>query len=82
MRVDRLSVTAFGKLADRELRFGPGLTLVTGSNESGKSTTHAALRAGLFGLTAGGHRKQKETQAIDRHRPWSDTRYGAGARSV
>jgi uncharacterized protein YhaN len=77
VRVDRLSVSAFGKLSDRELRFGPGLTLITGSNESGKSTTHAALRASLFGLTAGGHRKPKETLAIDRHRPWVDTRYGA-----
>jgi uncharacterized protein YhaN len=76
VRVDRLSVSAFGKLADRELRFGPGLTLVTGSNESGKSTTHAALRAGLFGLAAGGHRKPKETAAIERHRPWADSRYG------
>ena len=76
MRVDRLSVTAFGKLADAELRFGPGLTLVTGSNESGKSTTHAALRAGLFGLTAGRRRLRDETLAIDRYRPWSDSRYG------
>jgi uncharacterized protein YhaN len=77
VRVDRLNVTAFGRLSDRELRFGPGLTLVTGSNESGKSTTHAALRAGLFGLTSGGRRKQEETLAIERHRPWADSRYGA-----
>ena len=61
---------------DAELRFGPGLTLVTGSNESGKSTTHAALRAGLFGLTAGRRRLRDETLAIDRYRPWSDSRYG------
>jgi len=72
VRVDRLNVTAFGRLSDRELRFGPGLTLATGSNESGKSTTHAALRAGLFGLTSGGRRKQEETLAIERHRPWAD----------
>ena len=77
MRVDRLSVTAFGRLSDRELRFGPGLTLVTGPNEAGKSTTHAALRAGLFGLTSGGRRKQDETLAIERHRPWAGSRYGA-----
>jgi uncharacterized protein YhaN len=76
VRVNRLSVSAFGKLSDRELRFGPGLTLVTGSNESGKSTTHAALRAGLFGLTAGRRRLRDETLAIERHRPWADSRYG------
>jgi uncharacterized protein YhaN len=77
VRVDRLNVTAFGRLSDRELRFGPGLTLVTGPNEAGKSTTHAALRASLFGLTSGGRRKQEETVAIERHRPWAGSRYGA-----
>ena len=77
MRVERLSVSGFGKLAARELRFGPGLTIVHGPNESGKSTTHAALRAGLFGLTAGGRRTREETAAIERYRPWADARYGA-----
>ena len=77
MRVERLSVSGFGKLAAREVRFGPGLTIVHGPNESGKSTTHAALRAALFGLTAGGRRTREETAAIERYRPWADARYGA-----
>jgi uncharacterized protein YhaN len=77
VRADRLTVTGFGKLAGRELRFGPGLTIVHGPNESGKSTAHAALRAGLFGLTAGGRRTPTETAAIERHRPWTEVRYGA-----
>ena len=77
MRVERLTVAGFGKLAARELRFGPGLTIVHGPNESGKSTTHAALRASLFGLTAGGRRTREETAAIERFRPWADGRYGS-----
>ncbi len=77
MRVERLSVSGFGKLAARDVRFGPGLTIVHGPNESGKSTTHAALRAALFGLTAGGRRTREETAAIERYRPWADARYGA-----
>jgi uncharacterized protein YhaN len=77
VRVERLTVAGFGKLADRELRFGPGLTIVHGPNESGKSTTHAALRASLFGLTAGGRRTPSETAAIERHRPWADVRYAS-----
>jgi uncharacterized protein YhaN len=79
VRVDRLSVRGFGKLAARELRFGPGLTVVHGPNESGKSTTHAALRAALFGLTAGGRRTRDETAALERFRPWCETGYGAVA---
>ncbi len=77
MRVDRLTVAGFGKLAARELRFGPGLTVVQGPNESGKSTTHAALRASLFGLTSGGRRTREETAAIERFRPWAEGRYGS-----
>jgi uncharacterized protein YhaN len=77
VRAERLSVAGFGKLADRELRFGPGLTIVHGPNESGKSTTHAALRASLFGLTAGGRRTPSETAAIERHRPWAGAHYAS-----
>jgi uncharacterized protein YhaN len=77
VRVDRLTVAGFGKLAARELRFGPGLTVVHGPNESGKSTTHAVLRASLFGLTAGGRRTREETAAIERFRPWCEGRYGS-----
>src|SRR5689334_24901705 len=77
MRVERLTVSGFGKLSGSDLRPGPGLTVVHGPNESGKSTTHAALRASLFGLVAGGRRTRDETAAIERNRPWLETRYGA-----
>ena len=77
MRVDRLTVSGFGKLAGSALEPGPELTVVHGPNESGKSTTHAALRAGLFGLVAGGRRTRDETATIERHRPWLESRYGA-----
>jgi uncharacterized protein YhaN len=76
MRVERLTVNGFGKLAGRELELGPGLTVVHGPNESGKSTSHAALRASLFGLVSGGRRTRDETAAVERHRPWSEPRYG------
>jgi DNA repair exonuclease SbcCD ATPase subunit len=77
MRVERLTVSGFGKLSGSALRPGPGLTVVHGPNESGKSTTHAALRASLFGLVAGGRRTRDETAAIERNRPWLETRYGS-----
>ena len=77
MRVERLSVSGFGKLAGSDLRPGPGLTIVHGPNESGKSTTHAALRASLFGLVAGGRRTRDETAAIEHNRPWLEARYGS-----
>ena len=77
MRIERLTVSGFGKLAGTALEPGPGLTVVHGPNESGKSTTHAALRASLFGLVAGGRRTRDESAAVERHRPWLESRYGA-----
>ena len=77
MKVTTLRVQGFGRLRDREFRFGPGLTIVHGPNESGKSTMHAALSASIFGLVPGGRRSPKHTLVIERHRPWHGDRYAA-----
>jgi hypothetical protein len=50
MRIIRVHADAFGAMADRALELGPGLNVVVGPNESGKSTWHAALFAALCGL--------------------------------
>ncbi len=48
MIVHRLRLHPFGCFADRELDFAPGLTVVLGPNEAGKSTFYRALRHALF----------------------------------
>jgi len=50
MRITRLELKAFGRFTDRTLHFGPGLHIVHGPNEAGKSTTLRALKAWLFGF--------------------------------
>lgn len=50
MRITRLELKAFGRFTDRTLDFGPGLHIVHGPNEAGKSTTLRALKAWLFGF--------------------------------
>ena len=76
MRIERLRVHGFGRLAEREFEFGPGLTVVHGPNEAGKSTLHAALTASLVGLAPGGRRTPTSTALVERHRPWTHDRYG------
>lgn len=62
MRLVSLRVDGFGRLADRDFAFGPGLNVVVGRNEAGKSTLAAALVASLYGLRRG---------EKDRWRPWA-----------
>ena len=50
MRIARLELKAFGRFTDRTLTLGPGLHIVHGPNEAGKSTTLRALKAWLFGF--------------------------------
>jgi len=66
MKLHALSVTGFGRLADRSFTFGPGLSIVVGSNEAGKSTLAAAIVASLYGLQRG----EKE-----RWRPWQPVEF-------
>ena len=58
MRIESVTAHAFGPLHDRSLSLAPGLTVVSGANESAKSSWHAAIRAALCGDPSA------------RHRPW------------
>ncbi|MDX8054827.1 AAA family ATPase [Lentzea sp. BCCO 10_0798] len=58
MRIESVTAHAFGPLHDRTLSLAPGLTVVSGVNESAKSSWHAAIRAALCGDPSA------------RHRPW------------
>ena len=53
MRVKRLSIKAFGHFTDETINFSsvkPGLHIIYGRNEAGKSTALRALKALLFGM--------------------------------
>ncbi len=77
MRIAGVRIHGFGRLVEREFEFGPGLVIVHGPNEAGKSTMHSALAASLVGLVPGGRRNPGLTAAVERHRPWSHDRYGS-----
>ncbi|WP_406284861.1 AAA family ATPase [Embleya sp. NBC_00896] len=51
MRIDRLDLTAFGCFTDRRIELGaPGVHVVAGPNEAGKSTVRHALDQLLYGI--------------------------------
>jgi DNA repair protein SbcC/Rad50 len=72
MRVETVSVEAFGALEDETLELAPGMTVVFGPNESGKTTLHAATYGALCGMRRGrGQPRTEDREFADRHRPWS-----------
>lgn len=65
MKLRRLTVAGFGRLAGRTFAFSDGLNVVYGPNEAGKSTVAAAIVASLYGS---GRRKEA-------WRPWDGGTY-------
>lgn len=76
MKIDEANIYQFGKLKEHSYLFGPGINLVCGRNESGKSTLHSFLTAMLFGMEKG---RGKAGMAYARYEPWHAPSYYAGA---
>ena len=52
MRIERLELDGFGRFSGAGWDLGPGLTVVVGANEAGKTTLLNGIRALLFGFEA------------------------------
>lgn len=75
MKLHRLSVAGFGGLPARDFAFGPGLNVICGPNESGKTTLQMALYAALYGFYDN-VRPAKEADALQRrYIPWQGSAY-------
>lgn len=71
MRITHVVARAFGPFHGARIDLAPGMTVVAGPNESGKSTWHAALRLALTGLKRGRGRATAVDAALSaQHRPW------------
>lgn len=75
MKLNRLHINHFGKLENTTLTFGNGIHVISGDNESGKSTLHAFLRAMFFGVERSRGRGAR-TDAFNRYQPWNGGTYG------
>ena len=69
MRIESVTAHAFGPLAGETLELAPGLTVVTGVNESAKSSWHAALYAALCGRGRG-TTTAADRRLVERYEPW------------
>src|SRR5688500_10049757 len=66
MEITRLRLQNFRRHRDLDIELTPGLNVVRGANESGKSTIQRAIEMGLF------RRPTSSSQDLDDSRPWSD----------
>ena len=78
MKLKGCYIRRFGTLSDRSFSFPDGITLISGRNESGKSTLHTAIAALLFGMERGkGRAAAGGTYRM--HLPWSEPDLYGGA---
>ena len=77
MQIGEAKVYNFGKLEKREFAFAPGINVIYGANEAGKSTLHRFLVAMLFGMEKGRGRGLKDD--YQRYEPWHAPAYYSGA---
>ena len=63
----------FGKMQNRTLEFSDGIQLISGENESGKSTVHTFIRSMLFGMTRGRGSGGKKIDVYSRYEPWENS---------
>lgn len=78
MQIREADIYHFGKLQEKKIRFAPGINVVYGANEAGKTTLHAFLTAMLFGLEKNRGRA-KSTDGYLRYEPWHAPAYYSGA---
>ena len=81
MRFESVKAYAFGPFKNETLELAPGMNVVYGPNEAGKSSWHAALYAGLCGMRRARGRASKNDEEFARlHRPWdSNASWDVGA---
>lgn len=80
MRFESVTAVAFGPFTERTLRVAPGMTVVYGPNEAGKSSWQAALYAGLCGIRRSkGSPRKEDREFAERHHPWDGNGWGVTA---
>ena len=75
MRITLLDVKGFGRLKQLKINPQPGLNVIYGSNESGKSTLQTFILAMLYGLKKGRKSKDGTPPPLKRYRPWDCESY-------
>ncbi len=81
MEIREINIKNFGKLSNKAIRFGDGINIIYGENESGKSTIHTFIKSMLFGLERGRGRAAN-SDTFSHYEPWENPNYYAGTLKI
>ena len=71
MVIRRLKIRNFGKIREKTLELSPGINVLYGENESGKTTVHTFIKSMLFGLSRQ-RGKAARNDAYSTYEPWEN----------
>jgi uncharacterized protein YhaN len=75
MRINKLDIKGFGKYNNYGVEFDRGFNIVYGSNESGKSTMQAFIKAMFYSLRGGRNLKGEVYTPLNKYKPWDGREY-------
>lgn len=78
MEIREIHLKHFGKFAGQKLEFHPGVNIIYGENETGKSTACSFIRGMLFGIERSRGRAAKNDEYMLRQ-PWENPSWFAGS---
>ncbi|MBI1319222.1 MAG: AAA family ATPase [Candidatus Hydrogenedens sp.] len=75
MNFEQVHIDGYGRFSNVDVQFQPGVTIIVGPNERGKSTLRSYLSDMLYGQKRSGQDAYEESNLL--RRPWQDhERYG------
>lgn len=78
MKITELQINNFGKLHQKKINPQPGLNIVYGDNESGKSTLHQFITGMMFGMEKQ-RGKSGKNDSYQQYEPWNSSSYYTGS---
>ena len=75
MRIERLQLIGFGRFGAKVIDLAPGLNVISGPNEAGKTTLLSFIELMLYGAKKDGRMRRDYLPQHDLYRPWSGAPY-------
>lgn len=73
MKINKLFIISFGKFQNKEINLKPGINLIVGDNEAGKSTIHKFIEGMFYGFYKPNIKRRMTTEEYDKYLPWDNS---------